>query len=148
MIHQNYQYRRNDFNLCKNIKWSDVIKKIDHEYLNNSYKLLLSDNELPSFVLHNNYYPETLQLAYSEVEQKYDIKNLHVYLSFAQKSSTFGRHCDTMDVIIVQSIGRMIYEFDDGVHVIMNPGDSLFISKGVYHNPIVLEPRVSLSFSW
>ena len=30
---------------------------------------------------------------------------------------------------------------------ILNPGDSLFISEGTYHDPTILEPRVTLSFS-
>ena len=144
----NYQYKKSDFNLCKSVEWIDVIEKINNEYLNNTYKILLNDNELPSFVLHNNYYPRTLQSAYNEVEKKYNIKDMHVYLSFANKSSTFGRHRDTMDVVIVQAIGNMLYLFDDETKIMMNPGDSLFIPKGVYHNPIVSEPRVSLSFSW
>ena len=147
-MHPNYQYKKNDFNLCKNVDWIDVIEKINNEYLNNTYKLVLNTDELPSLVLHNNYCPGTLKLAYDEVKKKYNIKDLHIYVSFAQKSSTFGRHCDTMDVIIVQSIGNMLYLFDDGVEISMNPGDSLYIPKGVYHNPIVCDPRVSLSFSW
>ena len=53
-----------------------------------------------------------------------------------------------MDVLIVQAIGSVCYSFDDGKIFRLNPGDSIFIPKGVYHNPIVLEPRVTLSFSW
>jgi hypothetical protein len=147
MLH-NYQHKKNDFIDCKNVYWKDVIDKIDYEYSHNSHKIIANNKDFPSFVLHNNYYPGTLQLAYNEVESKYNVKELHVYLSFVKKSSTFGRHCDKMDVIIVQSIGNMLYSFDDGSEVIMNPGDSLFIPKGVYHNPIVFEPRVTLSFSW
>jgi ribosomal protein L16 Arg81 hydroxylase len=145
---QSYQYRKNDFNACKNVTWQDVIDKINHEYLNNTHKLVSNNKDLPLFVLHNNFYPPTIQSAYTEVKKKYNIEELHIYLSFAKGSLTFGRHCDTMDVIIVQSIGNMSYTFDDGSEVIMNSGDSLFIPKGVYHNPIVFEPRVTLSFSW
>lgn len=145
---QNYQHKKNNFEVCKNITWDDVIKKINQEYGANTHRLVANNNELPLFVLHNNYYPQTIQLAYNEVQKEYNIQELHIYLSFARGSSTFGRHCDTMDVIIVQSIGDMLYTFDDGSEVVMNPGDSLFIPKGVYHNPIVFEPRVTLSFSW
>ena len=143
-----YQYRRNYFNDCKYVCWEDVIDKINHEYLHGSHKVIAKNNDFPSLVLHNNYYPKTLQVAYDEVRRDCNVRELHVYLSFVKRSSTFGRHCDRMDVIIVQSIGSMAYTFDDGSEVTMNPGDSLFIPKGVYHNPIVFEPRVTLSFSW
>ena len=143
-----YQYRKNYFNDCKYVCWEDVIDKINHEHLHNTHKVIAKNNNFPSLVLHNDYYPSTIQSAYTEVEKKYNTKELHIYLSFAKGSSTFGRHCDTMDVIIVQSIGSMSYTFDDESEVTMNPGDSLFIPKGVYHNPIVFEPRVTLSFSW
>ena len=32
--------------------------------------------------------------------------------------------------------------------VTLNPGDGLIIKEGVYHTPIIKEPRVTLSFSW
>ena len=36
----------------------------------------------------------------------------------------------------------------EGKTFMLNPGDGLIIPEGVYHNPIVLEPRITLSFSW
>ena len=72
---------------------------------------------------------------------------MHLYMSLCGDSSTFGRHNDTDDVLIVQSIGVMHYTFDDGNTITLEPGDGLFIEKEVYHTPIVPGPRVTLSFS-
>ena len=49
--------------------------------------------------------------------------------------------------MIVQSFGRVKYRFDDGSEVTLNPSDALYIPKGMYHNPIIMEPRITLSFA-
>lgn len=143
-----YVFTPNEYELCKNIKWEDVIAKIDLECYHLNHKLVCDRNSAPTIVLHSDFYPGSIQPAYDEVKSKKGINILHVYTSFGRNSLTFGRHCDTVDVLLVQSIGKMTYTFDDESKVEMNPGDSLLIPKGVYHNPIVSEPRVTLSFSW
>ena len=52
-----------------------------------------------------------------------------------------------MDVFIVSVLGTVKYEFDDGTEVTFEPGDGIHIPKEVYHNPSVIGPRCSLSFS-
>ena len=52
-----------------------------------------------------------------------------------------------MDVFIVSVLGTVKYEFDDGTEVTLEPGDGIHIPKEVYHNPSVIGPRCSLSFS-
>ena len=144
-----YIVTRNHFEKCKDILWDDVIFKIDFEICHNSHKIIISDNEtIPTIVLHNNFYPKTIQTAFDEVKDKIFIRILHIYTSFSRDSKTFGRHCDDEDVILVQSKGKTGYKFDNGEEIILSPGDSLFIPKGVYHDPILYEPRVTLSFSW
>ena len=79
-------------------------------------------------------------------------KVLHVYTSLGGNSPTFGRHNDGMDVLIIQSIGSIQYKIDNDTRqsdtVTLNPGDGIIIRRGVYHTPIIKEPRVTLSFSW
>ena len=74
-------------------------------------------------------------------------KVLHVYTSLGSNSLTFGKHRDDTDVLIIQSIGQIEYEIEDDI-ITLNPGDGIIIKEGVYHTPIVKEPRVTLSFSW
>jgi len=143
-----YIFTSNEFEICKCVKWDDVIEKINLESSLLEHKLLFHENYVPTIALHTDFYPETIQHAYDEVKAKRDITILHIYASFCKNAPTFGRHRDNLNVLLVQSIGKMSYLFDDGVEVQMKPGDSLFIRKEVYHNPIVHEPRVTLSFSW
>ena len=143
----------NQYDYCKDITWKDVIKKIENEFENSSLKFLTSRNYLtskeyaPSFVLHNRYFPGSIQRAYDKVKESEGIGEMHIYTSLGGGSPTFGKHKDDVDVLIIQSVGRMVYVIEDKEYLI-NPGDGLVIPCGVYHSPLVIEPRITLSFSW
>jgi len=152
----------NHFEICKKITWDDVILKVSNEMENKTYSLALNsedimamlaypfsqDRDFPGLRLQNDYFPNTLSDAFNYVKDETGINVLKVYLSFCKDNSTFGRHNDTMDVLIVQSIGEVSYRFDDGSIYDLTPGDSIYIPKGTYHDPIVKSSRVTLSFSW
>lgn len=133
-------YTRNNYDTVKNVSWKDVKLKVS----DGDSASTINGNRY-SFVCHNdnNYLPGTLKPAYQEV----GLEEMHIYISFSDSAETFGRHNDEDDVLIVQSIGKMAYRFDNGKICMLSPGDSLFIPAGVYHDPIVHEPRVTLSFS-
>ena len=44
-------------------------------------------------------------------------------------------------------MGKVHYKFDDRI-IKMFPGDGVIIPHGVFHEPFVLEPRITLSFAW
>ena len=145
----NVKYKQNHFPFIKDITWDDVIKQMSNEFKNKTHKLVVNDlNIPPTIVLHGYEHPDTIKKCFDLISIQEKVKHLHIYTSLGENSSTFGRHKDTMDVLIAQSIGSVCYSFDDGKIFKLNPGDSIFIPKGVYHNPIILEPRVTLSFSW
>ena len=112
----------------------------------------MEEGQAPTFVLHNSYLPGTLTQVFDRVNHEMRTKVLHVYTSLGGNSPTFGRHKDEMDVLIIQSIGQIKYKIDNDTTesdtVTLNPGDGLIIKEGVYHTPIIKEPRVTLSFSW
>ena len=148
------KYIKQKFNYCKNIPWSDIIDKISHEYSNKTYceypiviKLDKDKEFPPTFILHNDYLPGKLQRVYDSVRTKWNIVDMHVYTSFGPNSSTIGRHCDSDDVLIVQSVGRMNYYVEGLGAIECNPGDGIMIPAGVYHEPISCTPRAILSFS-
>ncbi len=145
-----YEVKRKHFSICKLISWEDVIDKLSYEFSQKTHKTIIADLlNPPTFVMHTNYLPNSIGDAYKEVCNSLESNmEMHIYTSLGSQSDTFGRHKDKDDVIIVQSIGQVEYKFDDGCSFVLHPGDSLFIKRGVYHNPIVLGPRVTLSFSW
>ena len=143
------KFTKNHFKTVRDITWDDIIKKISVEFQNKTVNFIAKDSKTPpTFALHNNYYPLSIKKAYDEVHDALGITEMHVYTSFGFDSSSYGKHKDTMDVLIVQSIGTMIYKFDNDIKYTLDPGDSVFIPKGEYHEPFILEPRVTLSFSW
>ena len=143
-----YRYSKNKFEKCKNVTWDDVIAKLSYEFSIGSHKFIAESKGIPpSFVMHTNKFPGTLFDAFEELRVKENAIDMHVYMSLGCNSSTFGRHKDFDNVLIVQSIGKIQYAFDDENIITLKPGDSLLIKKGVYHTPIVSGPRVTLSAS-
>lgn len=145
-----YKLTRDHFHYTKLVTWEDIIHKLDCEFFDNTQKMIIGDEvNAPTFVMHNDYFPNSIGKAYEEVCEILDSEMcMHLYTSFVSNSNVFGMHKDAVDVLIVQSIGRMQYSFDDGHTCILNPGDSLFIEKGAYHKPTIIEPRATLSYSW
>ena len=142
------EHCKNKFCLAREISWGDVIDKVSSEFEEATHKIILSSRtNLPTFVLHSEYRPGTLQAAFGEVKESVDVKDMHVYVSFSKNSETFGRHADFDDVLIVQALGCVSYRFDDDTVKRLSPGDSLFIPKGVHHAPVTHSSRVTLSFS-
>ena len=142
-----FHIKQNAFPSAKNITWDDVIDKTRFEFEKQTHKLFNWSGLAPTFVLHQNYFENTIRVAYDEVKRAENVTNMHTYLSFG-KSQSFGNHKDTMDVLIVQAIGRVGYTIDDKETHWLDPGDAIWIPAGIYHDPVVMEPRVTLSFSW
>ena len=158
-------FSENKYPIAKSICWNDVIEKISKEssdmiILWNEYEIQQSSsNESgrrlscssspspPTFFLINDYYPETIGKTFEAVKEDCGIKVMHTYVSFGKDSMTFGNHNDNLDVLLVQAIGSTSYVCEDTTYT-LNPGDSLLLPKGFYHNPVVPGPRVTLSFSW
>ena len=80
----------------------------------------------PTFILHNDYLPGKLQKVYNIMERKWKIKEMHVYTSLGENSTTFSRHCDSANVLIVQSVGRMNYYVEGLGSIECNPGDGMW----------------------
>lgn len=138
---------RNHFDNVKNITFKDVKRHIKFEHQLKTLKVIDNGVNDSSYVCHlTENYPKSIQAAYDEVHNNGSWLRMHIYSTFSYKGNTFGRHKDTSDVLIVQSKGRMMYKFDNKRICILNPGDSLKIPIGVYHEPFVIEPRVTLSF--
>jgi hypothetical protein len=140
---------RNHFNIVKRVLFNELKEYFKIEKQLNTLRVI--DNKPtndPSFVCRlNDNLPTTLQCAYDEVNRDGAWPSMHIYSTFSYKGNTFGRHKDTCNVLIVQSKGSMMYRFDNNRICILKPGDSLLIPMGIYHDPIVIEPRITLSFS-
>ena len=136
---------KNSFDVVSQVTWTDVLLRLDREFRSGDHTYVTDGVSPPTFVTNSDFYPPSVQAAYDEVSTKFPVGDLHIYISVAANSKTFGRHCDEMNVLIVSAIGDIVYEFDDGEHL-LTPGDAIYIPKGVFHCPRVLGPRATLSF--
>ncbi len=144
------------------ITWQDAMLKIDADVQEDKFicirhnvenytlhtkdKLMVVRGEIPTIVCESSYVPNTFLPVCQKVQKDWGMTEFHTYVSMSKKTSTFGRHNDTMDVLIVQAMGKVTYRFDDAI-IKLRPGDAVFIPEGEYHDPIVHGPRITLSFS-
>ena len=151
------------------VDWGDVMLKTAAEFEFGATKVLYDEKTLPTVVLHTDYFPGTINTVFENIKKQiftthhdeidnqwlYGIRIMHVYYSMGNKAITFGRHQDCEDVMIVQSYGTVEYLLADGTpyengeveSVKLEPGDSLWIKEGTWHNPIITQPRITLSLS-
>jgi len=83
----------------------------------------------------------------------HECQNMDVYVSYFAPADTFGRHKDEEDVLIIGVKGRTSYRFDTNACetcmadiVTVNPGDALYIPKGMYHEASPKSPRAIFSY--
>ena len=140
-------FSKDAYQLVKQITWDDVIKKMENEFELETCVSYVNTTSAPTIILHNENQPKSIFEAVQEIEKDWVTNSCHVYTSFAKSALTFGRHKDDVNVLIVGAIGKVSYKFDDGSTYTVEPGDSLYISAGEYHDPIVHSARATLSIS-
>jgi len=162
----NIIFTENKYPIAKTICWDDIIEKLSKEYSSSTIiwnHLLIhppkeeddtnknffshDGSHPPTFLMIEDYYPGNFEQVFNFVSEDCGVKVLHTYASFGENSMTFKNHFDDVDVLLVQARGSTKYRCDEQFYT-LNPGDSLFLPKGVYHEPIVIGPRITLSFSW
>ena len=147
-----------------NITWTDVFDKLEYdrlhktftviapkvkseEILNETDSIMLHQGAMNSIICEGEYVPFQMRPLFDFMWSRYGMREFHQYVSLSAESSTFGRHNDNVDVMIVPIIGKIGYRVDGLGEVDMDPGDVLYIPKYVYHEPVVYGPRATLSFS-
>lgn len=147
-----------------NITWEDVFDKLEYdrlqktftvispkvkseEILNESEDVILHRGAMNTMVCEGSYTPWSMRPLAEYMKTTYNMRDFHQYVSLCGGSSTFGRHNDEVDVMIVPVIGDIGYTVDGLGEVFMEPGDILYIPKYVYHEPRIFVPRATLSFS-
>tara|TARA_B100000902_G_scaffold285411_1_gene271397 strand:- start:2 stop:487 length:486 start_codon:yes stop_codon:yes gene_type:complete len=147
-----------------NITWEDVFDKLEYdrkqnsfsvitpkvkpeEILNDTEHIILHQGSMNTMICEGRYTPWSMRPLAEHMKLNYGMREFHQYVSLSGGSSTFGRHNDEVNVMIVPIIGDIGYNVDGLGEVFMEPGDILYIPKYVYHEPLVLGPRATLSFS-
>ena len=139
-------YHPGAYNRVACIRLEDVARKFVHDDPDSveMYSRDLIKCEDSTFL------PGSLKPAFDEIRQHtlYDVlpDNIYTFVTYEANARTYGRHKDAESVLLIQAVGKMMYRFDDGSFIILNPGDALYIPSGVYHDPeTVMGPRVTIS---
>ena len=85
------------------------------------------------------------------MKKRYKFSQQHVYANWIRDGHNYGRHKDAMDVIILQVWNEVAYTVEsENQHdsFVLSPGDAIYIRNGVYHTPVILGERMTMSFSW
>ena len=146
------------------ITWIDVFDKIESDREGKTLRIavpkeshdwnvmtlkemILHHGAKNTIACHGDYIPLNMIPILNHMKKYYGMKIFHQYISFNIESNTLGYHKDTVDVIIVPIIGIIGYNVDGLGEIKMEPGDLLYIPKYTFHEPILYEPRATLSFS-
>lgn len=73
----------------------------------------------------------------------------HIFFSLKDKEDDtdgFGMHKDVCHNLIIQVEGRTNFTVQDEFEIMLEPGDCVFVPKGVYHQAKSIENRLSVSF--
>ena len=163
LLNQDYIKARNedDFFFFGNINipiptWTDVLQEFDREYkihLHHNNNDIFKTMPRLGFVLHDfKHVPIVKRLLYS-LSQTHNKPNQHFtalcYISLSSESETYGRHNDTMDVWCWQMLGFTLWQVEgrnQNFEKILEPGNLIYIPRGMWHNTKPLTPRAGLSF--
>lgn len=133
--------------------WQDFLNHLEFCLKNNeqySVKNLLNGG----FVTHDGrMIPQVDELSKHIATLKPDENtySAHIYMSIHSFSGVFDNHKDISDVFLVQAQGNMCYEVTEGDVVythLLTPGDLLYVPKDMYHKPVPVTPRVTLSIGF
>ena len=139
---KHYTIERKAFPFIKEIQWSHV----EQQRLMEEWQGIEETRGDTNLLTECGYSePGLLNDVLNEM-MKYGYNSLHIYYSKLKEAKTGGKHTDCVDVLIVQSYGRMKYIIDDD-EIILNPTDSVFIPSGIYHEGVHIEPRITCSFA-
>lgn len=122
------------------VNWTEAFLNYDNSVRNNKQ---IKFSYPGFFVSHEGHEIEKVK----DVLKDLKCSIAHLYFNISTKAETFGKHKDTMDVYFWQCQGVTKWIIEDKDEVILNPGDLIYIPRGINHNVIPLSPRLGVSMS-
>lgn len=141
----------------KDITWDDVLEKIEWDstkepetvkYLGNEIiDGVLDPDNLPTMILHSNYYPTSIQHAIYEITKIKEVKDLTcIYVSFEKDAPTYGPHSNKTDVLLVGGPGKVGYALTGVGETWLEPGGVLYIPAGTIYEEVTTGARATMRF--
>lgn len=153
--------KEDDFFFFENLNvptpnWSEILQEFDREYkihLQNGDQNIFKQMDRLGFVLHDfkqvpivRRFLNTISQTHNKPYQQFTAL---CYISLSSESATYGRHNDTMDVWCWQLTGFTLWEVEGKrkkFEKVLEPGNLIYVPRGMWHNTKPLTPRASVSF--
>tara|TARA_R110002020_G_scaffold456999_1_gene673749 strand:+ start:267 stop:680 length:414 start_codon:yes stop_codon:yes gene_type:complete len=132
------KYTRNYYS--NDIDWQDLLNNFNESVMNGEE---IKSKPIAFYVSHSAIKIEKLKPLYKKLNVKY----AHLYISLTNACKNFTPHQDKMDVWFWQAKG-MTKWLILGKEYILNPGDLIYVPKGVEHTVLTfIAPRAGISMS-
>ena len=129
------------------LEWSDFINCLNYSVHEKKSMKILSGCR---YIMHDHSsIPSIQSLVESLAKLDPNVEcSAHIYMHLASTSDGFGSHTDTSDVWFWQVIGSTSWSVigDRIYRYILNPGDLIYIPRGMPHDVKSITPRVGISF--
>jgi len=137
-------YGKQDYEV---LTWEEIINNFNKNILLNQTIDLLPGYTLITADIYENKKVIPI-LERLSIQNPKHVCTAHLYVSFSEKSSTFGKHKDNVDVWYWQCIGNTRWTvYDDKTYIYdLTPGDMIYVPREMYHSTQPLTPRAGISF--
>ena len=123
----------------KVLSWDEIFQNFNESVERNE---LIKFKQVASYVIHNANRIEGLK----NILHKLNCTVAHIYFNLCAEKINFGRHNDDMDVWFWQCQGLSRWVLDDKEFT-LEPGDLIYVKKGIYHDVSAPTPRAGVSMS-
>lgn len=120
--------------------WEEILDNFNESVIK---KEDIRGNDFGFFVSHDAHRIPLVK----KVLNSLDLNEAHLYMNIAVLGGSFGKHKDEVDVYYWQVQGKTVWDVEGLGENILEPGDLIFIPRGVFHHVKPLTPRAGISMS-
>ena len=131
--------------IIDNVKLSLKYKSNVEQFANHKYSLIFRGAKEVKETFYN--LKKVFELKFPQIKKAKEW-DVHIYSSYSGESTSFNIHADKADNVILQTEGLSKWHLPNYFDTTLSTGDMIWIPKGVKHQCIPLNRRISLSFAF
>jgi len=124
------------------LSWNDILYNFEESVVKDELIRYTPEKHTTFYVIHNAYRIKKLK----NILKKLGCVVAHIYFNLCAREDILGPHDDDRDVWFWQCQGKSKWIIDNK-QFILQPGDLIYVKKGVFHTVSALTPRAGVSMS-